>query len=288
MKHDRDEREATGRLRSRASRTGRPSAARNNSLGVKAWLCETGEMTEQIPPTAQPRDRDLAAVAVLIGDPARVAMLTALADGRALPAGELAQLAGIRPATASAHLRKLVEGGLIRVRAQGRHRYHELSEPDLGMVLEALAQIAPPAPVRSLRQSHAAIALAEARTCYDHLAGQRGVQLRDRLLAVGALRMLDDRDHVLTPLGEELTADLGIEVGRLSASRRVLARSCIDWTQRRPHLAGTLPAAITAQFLSRGWLSRGSGRSLRVEPGYDRQVDNWLNAFAVQQCAERR
>jgi hypothetical protein len=130
--------------------------------------------------------------------------------------------------------------------------------------------------------------LAEARTCYDHLAGRRGVQLRDRLLAVGALRMLDDRDHVLTPLGEELTAGLGIEVGRLSASRRVLARSCIDWTQRRPHLAGTLPAAITAQFLSRGWLSRGSGRSLQVEPGYDRQVDNWLNAFAVQQCAERR
>jgi DNA-binding transcriptional ArsR family regulator len=226
----------------------------------------------------QSRDRDLAAVAVLIGDPARIAMLAALADGRALPAGELARRAGIRPATATAHLRKLVEGGLIRVRAQGRHRYHELSGPPVGMVLEALAQVAPPAPARSLRQHHAAAALAEARTCYDHLAGQRGVQLRDRLLAVGALHTLDDRDHALTPRGEQLITDLGIEASRLSASRRVLARSCIDWTQRRPHLAGALPAAITTQFLSRGWLSRGSGRSLRVEPGYDRQVDNWLNA----------
>src|SRR5712691_6056552 len=131
-------------------------------------------MTEQTSPPAQPRERDLAAVAVLIGDSARVAMLAALADGRALPAGELARRAGIHPATATAHLRRLVDGGLVRVRAQGRHRYHELTGPQVGMVLEALAQIAPPAPVRSLRQHHAAAALAEARACYDHLAGQRG------------------------------------------------------------------------------------------------------------------
>jgi DNA-binding transcriptional ArsR family regulator len=235
-------------------------------------------MTEQVLPMTQPRDRDLAAVAVLIGDPTRVAMLAALADGRALPAGELARRAGIRPATATAHLRKLAEGGLIRVRVQGRHRYHELNGPDVGMVLEALAQIAPPAPVRSLRQHHAAAALAEARTCYDHLAGQRGVQLRESLLAAGALHLLDDRDHVLTSRGEQLIADLRIETSRLAASRRIFARCCNDWTQRRPHLAGALPAAITTQFLSRGWLSRGSGRSLRVESGYDRHVDNWLNA----------
>src|SRR6201994_2044782 len=113
-------------------------------------------------------DRDLAPVAVLLGDRARVAMLAALADGRALPAGELARRAGVHPATATAHLRRLVDGGLLRVGPQGRHRSHELASPQVAAALEALAQIAPPAPIRSLREHSAASALAEARTCYDH------------------------------------------------------------------------------------------------------------------------
>src|SRR3954463_5942025 len=119
-------------------------------------------------------DRDLAPVASLIGDPTRIAILAALAEGHALPAGELAHRAGVHPATATAHLRQLVEGGLVSVRAQGRHRYHELAGPQVAAVVEALAALAP---VRSLRSDRAAKTLAEARTCYDHLAGRRGVEL---------------------------------------------------------------------------------------------------------------
>ncbi|HZC91795.1 MAG TPA: winged helix-turn-helix domain-containing protein [Mycobacterium sp.] len=223
-----------------------------------------------------PDGHHLAAIANLIEDPARSAMLAALAGGRALPAGELARRAGVQPATASTHLRRLTEAGLIRVRAQGRHRYHEIVDPEVATVLEAIAQIAPPAPVRSLSQHRAACALTEARTCYDHLAGRRGVQLRDRLLATGAIRRLDDRDHELTDRGQHLVDQLGIDLAALRASRRVFARSCVDWTDRRIHLAGALPAAITSVFLARGWLTRGPGRSLRVAGGYDDDVAKWL------------
>ncbi|HXS64216.1 MAG TPA: helix-turn-helix domain-containing protein [Streptosporangiaceae bacterium] len=224
------------------------------------------------------RDRDLAAVAVLIGDPARAAMLAALATGVALPAGELARRAGVSPATATAHLRRLIDGGLVKVRAQGRHRYHELADPQIAAALEALAQIAPPAPVHSLREHAAASKLAEARTCYDHLAGRRGVELRDRLLAADAVRLVDDRDHAVTGRGRALLLALDIDADPLEASRRVLARSCVDWTQRLPHLAGALPAALTTRFLELGWVSRGQGRGLRVTEDYDRRLANWLHA----------
>lgn len=231
-------------------------------------LCEAGSVTE--------RDRDLAPVAALIGDPARAAMLSALADGRARPAGELARLAGIHPATASTHLRQLVDGGLVRVRRQGRHRYHELAGAPVAQALEALAQLAGSAPVRSLRQHRTAVALVEARTCYDHLAGRRGVQLRDRLLTADALHPVDDRDHTLTACGRELLTALRIDPDQVSATRRVFARCCVDWTDRRPHLAGALPVAITNAFLDNGWLSRGSGRELRVVDDYDDRLDRWL------------
>ena len=186
-------------------------------------------------------------------------MLTALADGRALPAGELARQAGVSPATATAHLRRLVEGGLVRVRVQGRHRYHELAGPHVATVLEALAQVAPEVPLRTLRQHRDATVMAEARTCYDHLAGRRGVELRDRLLATRALHSTDDRDHALTAHGERLIVALGIDLDQLRPSRRIFARSCLDWTQRRPHLAGALPAAITSTFLTRGFSSAAPG-----------------------------
>ncbi|MDQ6687296.1 MAG: ArsR family transcriptional regulator [Actinomycetota bacterium] len=219
------------------------------------------------------RRLDLAAVGALFGDPARVAMLTALADGRALPAGELAAAAGVSAATASAHLRRLVDAGLVRVIEQGRHRYHELSGPDVAAVLETLARIAPSVPVRSLRQHRDTHALAEARTCYDHLAGRRGVELRERLLTAGVLQRVDEREHRLTNHGERVLADLGIDVDQLRATRRVLARSCLDWTQRHPHLAGALPAAITRAFLDRGWLTRTEGRGLRVSARYQHELD---------------
>jgi hypothetical protein len=165
---------------------------------------------------------------------------------------------------------------LIRVRVQGRHRYHEIVNPEVATVLEAIAEIAPPAPVRSLSEHTAACALFEARTCYDHLAGRRGVQLRDRLLAAGAIRRLDDRDHELTDRGQDLVDQLGIDLAALRASRRVFARSCIDWTDRRVHLAGALPAAITSVFLARGGLTRGPGRSLRIAGDYDDHLEKWL------------
>ena len=228
----------------------------------------------------QPREVDLAAAAALFGDPARAAMLTALCDGHALPAGDLARRAGVAPATATAHLRRLVQGGLVRVRVQGRHRYHELSGPHVASVLEALAHVAPEVPLRSLRQHRDATVMAEARTCYDHLAGRRGVELRDRLLATRALHSTDDQDHDLTAHGERLVAALEIDFDQLRSSRRIFARACLDWTQRRPHLAGALPAAITSTFLARGWLERGSGRGLRVAPHYDQQLDRWLTAAA--------
>lgn len=225
---------------------------------------------------SQRGDCDLAAVAALIGDPARAAMLNALSAGTALPAGELARRAGVRPATATAHLRRLLDGGLVRVRAQGRHRYHELAGPDVASALEALAQLAPPLPIRSLRGHKAAAALTEARTCYDHLAGRRGVELRDRLLAADAIRPIDDRDHVLTAHGRRLVLELGIDPERLAASRRMFARCCIDWTDRRAHLAGALPAALTSRFLELGWFTRAPGRSLRPAADYAQRLDRWL------------
>jgi len=140
----------------------------------------------------------------------------------------------VRPAAASVYLRRLTEAGLIRVRVQGRHRYHEIVNPEVATVLEAIAQIAPPAPVRSLRQQQAACALSDARTCYDHLAGCRGVEMRDQLLAVGAIRRLDDRDHELTDRGQGLVEWLGIDLAALRASRRVFARPLLRRLDRSP------------------------------------------------------
>ncbi|BBX47884.1 winged helix-turn-helix domain-containing protein [Mycobacterium cookii] len=208
-----------------------------------------------------------ASIADVIEDPALSAMLAALAGGRALPAGELARLAGVQPEAAPMYLRRLTDAGLIKVRVRGRHRYHEIVSPEVAIVLEAIAEIAPPAPVPSL---------SEARTCYDHLAGRLGVELRDRLLGVGAIRGLDDRDHELTDRGQDLLGRLGIELAVLRASRRVFARSCVDWTDRRVHLAGALPAAITSVFLDRGWLARGPGRALRVDDAFDDNIEKWL------------
>ncbi len=223
-----------------------------------------------------PDDRSLTSITDVIDDPARSAMLAALAGGRALPAGELARRAGVQPKTASTHLRRLTDAGLIKVRTQGRHRYHEIVSPEVAIVLEAIAEIAPPAPLLSPPEQPAACALSEARSCYDHLAGRRGVELRDRLLAAGAIRALDDRDHELTDHGLDLVDQLGVDLAALRASRRVFARSCVDGTDRRVHLAGALPAAITSVFLGRGWLTQGPGRGLAIADDYDDNIERWL------------
>ncbi|MGW0805829.1 ArsR/SmtB family transcription factor [Nonomuraea sp. NPDC002799] len=199
------------------------------------------------------RDADIAPVAALIADPTRAAMLTALLGGRALAAGELAGLAGVSAATASAHLSRLLDGRLVDVVRQGRHRYYRLAGHEVAEVLEVLARVSARPPVRSLRQSRQARLLEEARTCYDHLAGRAGVGLLDRLTEGGHYAGQD-----LTESGERLLTGFGVDVAGARGSRRRFAPACLDWTERRSHLGGALGAAITEVLLERGWYRRGT------------------------------
>ena len=221
---------------------------------------------------------DIAPVAALMGDPARAAMLTALLDDRALAAGELANLAGVSPATASEHLTRLRGGGLVTVVRQGRHRYYRLAGHRVAAAIEALSHLSQPAPVRGLRRSRQAAALAQARTCYDHLAGRAGVALLDALLAGGVLVGNGATGAALQahagPAGLDVTAAgeatldaFGVNVPNVRTSRRRFAGACLDWTERRPHLNGALGAAITARLLELRWIERGAhGRAVRVTP----------------------
>lgn len=203
-------------------------------------------------------DPNLAQVAMLIGEPARATMLLALLGGQALPAGELAARAQVTPQTASAHLARLIDGGLVQVTSSGRHRYYRLSSREIGAVLEALLTIAPARPVHSLRQSEEARALRAARTCYDHLAGALGVALTQRLLEL-ALLIREGNCYHVTDDGAAWLASWSIDLAALRSGRRVLARPCLDWSERHDHLAGALGAAITAALFARGWLLRTPG-----------------------------
>jgi DNA-binding transcriptional ArsR family regulator len=194
-------------------------------------------------------EADLAGVAALLADPARAAMLDRLLAGRALSAGELARGAGVTAPTASAHLRRLLDGGLVAVEAQGRHRYYRLAGPPVAEAVEALARLARPLPVRSLRQSQRAEALRFARTCYDHLAGVVGVAAAAALERDGALRPAGGRDYELTAAGERLLGGLGVDVAAVARRRRAFARRCLDWTERAPHLSGALGAALLERQL---------------------------------------
>jgi len=224
------------------------------------------------PAAASGYGADIAPVAALLADPARAAMLGAMLGGSALAAGELSQVAGISPATASAHLARLLDGGLVTMTRQGRHRYYRLAGHEVASVLEAISQISPVRPVRSLRQSRDAAALAQARTCYDHLAGRAGVALFDALVRGEILTgggTGQDAAYEVTAEGVDKLADFGVEVAEVRRSRRRFAGACLDWTQRRPHLNGALGAAVTGRLLELGWIERGrSRRAVRVtEPG---------------------
>jgi len=216
-------------------------------------------------------DVDMVPAASLLAEPTRAAMLTAMLDDRPLAAGELARLAGVSPATASAHLARLLHGGLVTVIRQGRHRYYRLAGPEVAAAMEALAHLSPVTPVRSLRQSQDATALAQARTCYDHLAGRAGVALLDALLARKLLvapqaNGLPDRFDV-TAAGLATLSSFGLDMGVLKRTRRRFAGACLDWTERKPHLNGALGAAITARLLGLGWIERGPRRrAVRVTP----------------------
>lgn len=211
---------------------------------------------------------DIAPVASLLADPARASILGALFGGHALAAGELSQVAGVSPATASAHLAKLLDGGLVTVTRQGRHRYYRLAGHEIATVLEAIAEISPVRPARSLRQSREADALALARTCYDHLAGRAGVALFDafvRQRIVTGSGTGTDAAYEVTADGADKLSAFGVNVGELRRGRRRFAGACLDWTQRRPHLNGALGAAVTGRLLDLGWIERGaSRRAVRV------------------------
>lgn len=204
-------------------------------------------------------DSDIAPAAALIGDPTRAAMLTALLDRRALAAGELARLAGVSPATASAHLTRLLDGNLVAVLAQGRHRYYRLAGPEVAHVVESLAHVSPPMQARGLRQSRQAAALGELRTCYDHLAGRVAVAFLGALRDGGILVAEGDAFRV-TGHGEGVLTDVGIDVAAARRSRRTFAGPCLDSTERRPHLNGALGAALATRMLDLGWVVRGQQR----------------------------
>jgi DNA-binding transcriptional ArsR family regulator len=198
---------------------------------------------------------DLAAVAALMGDRTRAAMLTALMAGRPLTASELARAANVTRQTASSHLARLLAARLVTVQAVGRHRYVSLGSRHVATTVEGLMRLARDAGVTLPGSGPADPAMRRARVCYDHLAGELGVQLYDRLLEAGHVRA-QDRALLLTESGEMFCARLGIDVPLLRKTRRPLCLSCLDWSERRHHLAGALGAAILQRSLDRGWARR--------------------------------
>jgi DNA-binding transcriptional ArsR family regulator len=206
----------------------------------------------------------IAEVASLIGDPARANMLSALKDDGALTATELAHIAGVAPQTASGHLSKLMEARLIAVERQGRHRYYRLAGHQVAEALEALALLSVGSATQPRRRGPRDQEVRFARTCYDHLAGRAGVAVTDALQACGLLRPADG-DFCLTGPGETFCAGFGIDLVGLAKGRRLFARQCLDWSERRPHLAGALGAALLEQFVARGWILRHrGGRAVEV------------------------
>lgn len=196
-----------------------------------------------------------AVIASLVSDPSRSAMLTAMLDGRYHAAGELARMAGIQAQTASFHLAKLTEAGLVAVEKQGRHRYYGIASPEVARVLESLLSIAPPAPVQSLRQATEDQALRYARTCYDHLAGNLGVRLTQSLVRAGILAEGDGVFEV-TAEGEAVLNRFGVDIDRAKSKRRSFSHKCLDWSERQHHLAGALGNAILERLLELGWVER--------------------------------
>ena len=207
---------------------------------------------------------DIATVASLVGDPARANMLTALMTGRALTATELAHQARITPQTASSHLAKLEAGGLIEPEKQGRHRYYRLTGPDVAGVLEGLAGLAERAGHTRVRTGPKEPALRRARICYDHLAGDLGVQMLDSMKKQKLVRQ-NKQTIELTHEGKRFMAQaLQIDVGTLVHPRRPVCKACLDWSERRHHLAGTLGAAVMSRFTELNWAARDPTPGSRV------------------------
>jgi DNA-binding transcriptional ArsR family regulator len=214
-----------------------------------------------------------AEAAAVAADPARASMLHALMAGRALTAIELAKVAGITPQTTSGHLRRMTAAGVLSVHKQGRHRYHRLAGPSIARMLESIMQVAAELEPgdRKLVVGPKDAALRRARTCYDHFAGQLGVAITDALVSRGHVELSDDAG-IVTESGIEELAAIGVDVApmlqrRTKRSGRVLCRLCLDWSERRPHLAGLVGAAICSHSMQQGWTRRLEGsRAVLVTP----------------------
>jgi len=231
----------------------------------------------------------VARIAALVGEPARTHMLLALMDGRALTAHELAAVAHVGAATASRHLGLLVEGGLLRVDAQGRHRYHRIASAEVARVLEGIMQLAvATAPQRAVVTGPRDEAMRFARTCYDHLAGRLAVAIADRLVEEGAVIVEEDTAIVTDHAPRALQA-LGLPPAALetrSRSQRPHCRPCLDWGERRMHLAGRLGALLCTHSLQAGWLLRQpKSRTLTLTPAGGKAFREWLGVARWQALA---
>ena len=225
-------------------------------------------------------------VASLIGDAARATILEALLGGRALTAGELALIAGVSPQNASSHLARLLKGKLIDVEIQGRHRYYRLATPEVAAALEGLAALSSGIDGR-LCHWRSLDEISFARTCYDHLAGTLAVKITSELLR---RRLIADngRDFLIPPAGSRFFSSLGIDLAKLENQRRAFGRKCLDWTERRPHIAGALGAAMLSRFKELNWVAHiRNSRALRVTPKGQRQF-NELFAISHFEPSPRR
>jgi DNA-binding transcriptional ArsR family regulator len=211
-------------------------------------------------------DADIAAVATLIGDGTRARFLCELMSGKSRRASELASAAGVSRATASFHLGKLLAANLVEVETHGRHRTYRLAGPEVAQAIEALQRIAPRQAIRSLRAADSAHAHRCARFCYDHLAGRLAIELVDAMTTTGLMTLAGDQFEP-SEQGVSWFGELGIDVPRLRAARRSFARACLDWSERRPHLAGALGAALAERFLELDWIERAPrGRAVTPTP----------------------
>jgi DNA-binding transcriptional ArsR family regulator len=208
----------------------------------------------------------MAEIAALVGNPARANILATLMDGRALTAGELAHAAGVSPQTTSGHLSRLTSAGLLRQVPQGRHRYFRIATPDVAHMLEGILTVAANGPPRYRPPSKLDDAMRTARTCYDHFAGKLGVGLADSLCTRGHLVLADDGGEV-TDSGVTFLQSFGADLAAARSRRRIFCRPCLDWTERRPHLGGSVGAMLAQRCFDLGWLERmRDSRALVITP----------------------
>lgn len=221
---------------------------------------------------------DISRLAALIADPCRSMMLGALMDGRALTAGELSTVGGVTPQTASSHLAKLVDGGFLTVSNQGRHRYFKLASDSIADILENLMALSSQRTGIMPQTGPRDTAMRHARVCYDHLAGEMGVAMFDGLVRRKLLTVDDGRQNaLLTEVGAESFTAFGIDIEELRSAKRPICRTCLDWSVRKPHLAGALGAALWNQILFRKWANRiENSRVVQFTPEGRRQFDIFI------------